>query len=100
MLPADRGGDNDGYAADDGAALVFAGETLSEVVSSRPDAAAYRVTRTAVGRSAEERIPARYLGGEVSLSDIRWPVLVVGRPTSASARRAAGGSHDIYHRAT
>jgi dipeptidase E len=32
-----------GYAADDGAALVFEGTELAEVVSSRPDAAAYRV---------------------------------------------------------
>ena len=32
-----------GWAADDGAALVFAGTELAEVVSSRPDAGAYRV---------------------------------------------------------
>ncbi len=50
-----------GWAADDGAALVFAGESLSEVVSSRPDAGAYRVQRTEDG--VEERpVPARYLG--------------------------------------
>ncbi len=52
----------DGWAADDGAALVFTGDTLTDVVSSRPEAAAYRVTRTVDGRSVEERIPARYLG--------------------------------------
>lgn len=52
----------DGLAADDGAALVFHGETLSEVVTSRPEAAAYRVCRTADGHSAEQGIPARYLG--------------------------------------
>jgi dipeptidase E len=46
----------------DGAALVFHGERLSEVVSSRPEAAAYQVTRTADGSSAERRVPARYLG--------------------------------------
>jgi dipeptidase E len=43
----------DGWAADDGAALVFRGEELEEVVASRPDATAYRVERTAGG--VEER---------------------------------------------
>jgi dipeptidase E len=51
----------DGWAADDGAALVFAGEALDEVVASRPGAAAYRVERTADG-FAERRVEARYLG--------------------------------------
>ena len=51
----------DGWAADDGAALVFAGEALAETVSSRPDAAAYRVERTPGGVD-ERRLPARYLG--------------------------------------
>jgi dipeptidase E len=51
----------DGWAADDGAALVFAGEDLLEVVASRPDATAYRVERTADGVS-ERRVPARFLG--------------------------------------
>jgi dipeptidase E len=45
-----------GWAADDGAALVFAGTELAEVVSSRPEAAAYRVEE-----DGEERLPARYL---------------------------------------
>jgi dipeptidase E len=52
---------DDGWAAEDGAALVFAGEALSEVVASRPDAAAYRVTRRDGGVD-EERLAARYLG--------------------------------------
>jgi dipeptidase E len=51
-----------GWAADDGAALVFAGEALEEVVASRPGAAAYRVTRDGDG-VREQRLPARYLGG-------------------------------------
>ena len=51
----------DGWAADDGAALVFAGTELEEVVTSRPDAAAYRVERAASGVD-ERRLPARYLG--------------------------------------
>jgi dipeptidase E len=51
----------DGWAADDGAALVFHGEDLYEVVASRPDAAAYRVERTAEG-VRERRLDARFLG--------------------------------------
>jgi dipeptidase E len=51
----------DGWAADDGAALVFAGTELAEVVASRPDAAAYRVQRTADGVE-ERRVDVRALG--------------------------------------
>jgi dipeptidase E len=51
----------DGWAAEDGAALVFTGPELAEVVASRPDAAAYRVERTAEG-VAETRVAARPLG--------------------------------------
>ena len=54
----------DGLAADDGAALVFHGETLNEVVASRPEAAGYRVVRTASSQSDEQRLPARYLGAD------------------------------------
>jgi peptidase E len=50
-----------GWAADDGAALVFDGRDLEEVVSSRPDARAYRVERSADGAS-ERPLPTRYLG--------------------------------------
>src|SRR4051794_35229048 len=46
-----------GWAADDGAALVFAGEDLEEVVSSRQDAAAYRVERSGDGEVRERRLP-------------------------------------------
>jgi dipeptidase E len=56
-----RGELGDGWAADEGAALVFAGEALEEVVAERPGLAGYRVERTADG-VAEERIPARYAG--------------------------------------
>src|SRR3954451_13526062 len=51
----------DGWAADDGAALVFAGAELAEVVASLPDAAAYRVQRTVDGVD-ERRVEARALG--------------------------------------
>lgn len=50
-----------GYAADDGAALVFDGTELREVVASRPDATAYRV-EAVDGTARETRLPARYLG--------------------------------------
>lgn len=52
---------SDGIAADDGVALHFAGRKLAHVVSSRPEAAAYRVRRTD-GEAREQRIAARYLG--------------------------------------
>jgi dipeptidase E len=51
----------DGLAADDGAALVFTGSELDEVVASCPAAAAYRVERADTA-AVEHRIPARYLG--------------------------------------
>ena len=50
-----------GLAADDGAALVFAGTELHEVVASRAHAAAYRVG-CRQGQVVEERLVARYLG--------------------------------------
>jgi dipeptidase E len=50
-----------GWAADDGAALVFAGEELAEVVASRPGAAGYRVERDGDG-VREARLPSRFLG--------------------------------------
>jgi dipeptidase E len=53
---------SDGWAADDGAALVFHGETLAEVVASRPGAAAYRVERSAEHGVTERRVEVRYLG--------------------------------------
>lgn len=51
-----------GLAADDGAALVFSGRQLVEVVSSRPQARGYRVERTPEGVASEQVMPARYLG--------------------------------------
>jgi hypothetical protein len=50
-----------GYAADDGAALHFAGSALAEAVSSRPDAGAYHVEQIN-GRVVETRLPVRFLG--------------------------------------
>jgi peptidase E len=48
---------SEGLAADDGAALHFVGTELQEVVSCRPGAAAYRVTR-----DGEEALAVRMLG--------------------------------------
>jgi peptidase E len=50
-----------GYAADDGAALHFYGPNLIEVISCRPEAAAYRV-ELADGQARETRMPGRFLG--------------------------------------
>lgn len=49
-----------GYAADDSAALVFEGSTLTEVVASRPNAAGYRV-ELRDGAVVEDRLAARLL---------------------------------------
>jgi peptidase E len=57
-----RGAPN-GYAAEDGVALHFVGRRLMEVVSSRPDASAYRVGLRR-GKVVEKRLPARYLGAD------------------------------------
>ena len=51
-----------GYAADDGAALVFHGTDLNEVVASRPNARGYRVERAPSGDAVETELPTRFLG--------------------------------------
>jgi dipeptidase E len=51
-----------GFAADDGAALVFRGTDLAEVVVARPAARGYRVVRGPDGGAIETELPARYLG--------------------------------------
>lgn len=50
-----------GWAADDGAALVFSGRRFAEAVSSRPRARAWRVERSGRG-AVEAALPTRYLG--------------------------------------
>ena len=52
----------DGCAADDGAAFVFHGTELAEVVASRPNARGYRVIRGPSGAAIETELPTRYLG--------------------------------------
>jgi dipeptidase E len=51
------GGFPEGVAADDGVGIHYVGTQVAEVVTCRPGAAAYRVTR-----DGEERIDARELG--------------------------------------
>ena len=51
----------DGVAADDGVALHFIDHRLAHVVSSRPRAKGYRVTRSGQ-RAVEKRLATRYLG--------------------------------------
>jgi peptidase E len=51
-----------GYGVDDGAALVFHGRELAEVVASDPEATAYRVEPDGSGGAIEAALPARYLG--------------------------------------
>jgi dipeptidase E len=51
----------EGYAVEDGAALHFEGERLARVVSSRPDAGAYRMRWTGE-RVSRRRLAADYLG--------------------------------------
>ncbi len=51
----------DGYAADDGAALHFVGTEMAQVVSSRPEARAYRL-ESMRGRVRTTRLATRFLG--------------------------------------
>jgi dipeptidase E len=51
----------DGTAADDGVALHYIDGKLARVVSNRPRAKGYRVTRSG-RRAIERRLPTRYLG--------------------------------------
>jgi dipeptidase E len=53
-----------GYAAEDGAALRFVGTELAEVVSSRPEARAYRLERRGP-MVMETRLATRYLNSSV-----------------------------------
>jgi len=52
-----------GYAADDGAAVLFAGTDLSECVASRADARVVRMTADGAGGVIEMYCPVRLLPG-------------------------------------
>ena len=51
-----------GYAVDDGAALVFRGRSLVEVVTSAPDAGAWQIEPDGRGGSTETALATRFLG--------------------------------------
>jgi dipeptidase E len=51
-----------GYAVDDGAALVFRERELVDVVTSAPDAGAWRVEPDGRGGATETALPSRFLG--------------------------------------
>jgi peptidase E len=51
-----------GVACDDGAAAHFVDETLAELVSDRPEAAAYRVAPDGAGGAVETPLEVRFLG--------------------------------------
>jgi dipeptidase E len=57
-----RGALPDGYASDDGGALVFRDRDLVAVVASLPAARGYRVVGGADGEAIETELPTRYLG--------------------------------------
>ncbi len=54
-----------GYAADDGAAVVFHGTRLSECIASRPSARVLRVAADGDGGCVETEQPVRVLPGAV-----------------------------------
>jgi peptidase E len=59
-----------GYGAGDGAALVFTGTELSEVVSSRPRARAVHVRPDGAGGVLEQELPVRYLGAAAAIEPL------------------------------
>jgi dipeptidase E len=80
-----------GFAAEDGAALHFQGEKLHRVVTSRPDARAFRM-RCTNGRVARKPLRSSYLGGDHVPVPEREPSIVLApEPTPAAAPTAAAG---------
>jgi len=57
----------DGYAADDGVGLLFEEQQLVRVVSSRPSARAYRVSRVAQGATKTVIEPELLVGSSFGL---------------------------------
>ena len=97
-----RGELDDGYGVDDGAALLFAGTQLIEVVASRPSAGAVCVQRHGDGPPAERPLPVRVLAvppgrdgaaaAPFAVSELRQMRSRPPAGTRRSARRA--GLHD------
>jgi len=79
-----------GFAAEDGTALHFLGEKLHHVVTSRPDARAFRMRCTS-GRVARKPLRATYLGGEEQPPRVTQPSIVLAPEASAIPAAAAAG---------
>jgi dipeptidase E len=77
-----------GWGADDGAALVFKGARVCEVVTSRPHVRAYHVARTA-GGVVEDPIEPRVL--ERPPREVVETELAIGEWRGVNAARRAGG---------
>ena len=80
-----------GYAADDGAALHFHGQTLVEAVSSRPHAGAYRVEL--VGKSVTEtRLPSAFSESGMR-SPLQAPKTCLPALAGVPGSQGRGGEH-------
>jgi peptidase E len=77
-----------GWGADDGAALLFRGARVCEVVSSRPHARAYHVARTAEGVLEDPLEPRRL---ERPARAVAETELAIGEFRGVNAARRAGG---------
>ena len=77
-----------GWGADDGAALLFRGARMAEVVASRPHARAYHVARTADG-VVEDPIEARQLPRPSK--EAAETELAIGELRGVTPARRAGG---------
>jgi dipeptidase E len=80
-----------GFAAEDGAALHFHGDKLHRVVTSRPDARAFRM-RCTNGRVARKPLRSTYLGGDEQPRIATEPSIVLApEPVATTSRSAASG---------
>jgi dipeptidase E len=68
-----RAGMRPGYAAEDGTALHFVGEKLHRVVSSRPDARAFRMRQVPGGKVARRTLRSVYLGDAAAVREPAAP---------------------------
>ncbi len=86
-----RQGMRPGYAAGDGVALHFAGERLLRVVSSRPDARAFRM-RSVRGRVIKSPLRVSYLGDAAPAVEPQTPPRLAALPRPPALAGAALGS--------
>lgn len=80
-----------GYAADDGAALVFTGRALSECVASRPGARVLRVRPDGAGGVHERALPVRLLDRAMAWGARRG----AAEPATAGAGTGLAAADDI-----